>query len=114
MCPEGRPRLAQLMEQTGATAVAVTGKSGMSMAFATLMMYDFPLIVVRKPHELSHGSPIEGTIQTVVKYLILDDLVASGDTVRAIIERIAEYAEIRDETVPKCRGVAIPIHRPTG
>ena len=97
--------LPELMQQTGATAVAVTGKSGIALAFATLMLLDFPLIVVRKRGENSHGAPIEGTPGSVQRYLILDDFVASGDTVARIIGELEQYAEMRDELEPKCVGV---------
>lgn len=101
-CPRKLREAAQLvakllpciMRETGAQAVAVTGKSGLSLAFATLMLIDFPLIVVRKRGENSHGSNIEGTCGVDVdKYLILDDFVSSGSTVRTIVQELELYNE---------------------
>lgn len=84
--------LPKLMEYTGAEAVAVTGKSGLSLAFATMMLVDFPLIVVRKRGENTHGSSIEGTPgKSITKYLILDDFIASGNTVHTIVDDLARY-----------------------
>lgn len=97
--------LPKRMEATGAQAVAVTGKSGISLAFATLMLIDFPIIVVRKRGENSHGNPVEGTPDVDVgKYLILDDFVSSGQTVRNIVELIEEVSYGR-ATQPRCVGV---------
>lgn len=83
--------LPQIMEATGADAVVVTGKSGMSLAFATMMLLDYSLIVVRKKSESSHGHAIEGDHRKdVKKYIILDDFVCSGKTVTTIINSISE------------------------
>ncbi len=81
------------MNHFGAQAIAVTGKSGLSLAFATLSHIDFPLIAVRKGGESSHGYNVEGTENVdVSRYLILDDLVASGETVRNIVKAIGDHA----------------------
>lgn len=79
-------RIPQLMRELSATSVAVTGKSGISLAFATLMLCDFPLIVVRKPGENSHGNDVEGTPGTLhSRYILLDDFVGSGATLRRVM-----------------------------
>lgn len=98
-------RIPELMKRSGAQAVAVTGKSGMSLAFATLMLIDFPLIVVRKRGENSHGAPIEGTHSVDVRrYLVLDDFTDTGATVRSIMHQIDEQAEGKGEFAPECVG----------
>lgn len=85
-------RIPELMKQTGAQAIVVTGKSGISLAFATLMLIDFPLVVVRKEEENAHGSSVEGLDGVDVdKYLILDDFVASGATVRRVVDKLERY-----------------------
>lgn len=96
-----------LMRHTGAEAVAVTGKSGLSLAFATLMLVDFPLIVVRKRGENTHGSSIEGTEGVAVhRYLILDDFVASGTTVKTVVDDLTRYGLMsRYGAAPQCVGV---------
>jgi orotate phosphoribosyltransferase len=98
-----------LLKKYDAQAIAVTGKSGLSFAFATLMLIDFPLIVVRKDGESSHGEKIEGTRNVdVTRYLILDDFVASGDTVRNIVKDIEIHFKRHEEW---CKGMA-DIKRP--
>lgn len=101
--------LPKLMQELGANTVAVTGKSGLALAFATLMLIDFPLMVVRKRGEMTHGSPIEGPEGHVVgNYIILDDFISSGTTVRTMIDQINEYQEVNWEygfIKPVCVGV---------
>lgn len=105
-----------VMRETGAQAVAVTGKSGLSLAFATLMLINFPLIVVRKRGENSHGNPIEGTTGIEIrKYVILDDFVSSGATIKTIIGSIEELnACNRSERTVRCVGVLQYLRYGTG
>lgn len=98
-------RLPTIMEETGANAVVVSGKSGVSLAFATSILIDFPIVVVRKRGENSHGNMIEGeTGRIMTRYLILDDFISSGDTVGRIVTLINEYADVRTEMPPACVG----------
>lgn len=79
------------LEVLNADTIVVQGKSGMSMAFATLATIDFPLMVVRKKGENSHGSTIEGTSEHIAKrILVLDDFVSSGSTIRMIDRQVKE------------------------
>lgn len=72
------------MQLTGADAVVVRGTSGVSAAFAALVYVDFNLVHLRKQNDGAHGAPVEGH-QPFSKYLILDDFIDTGDTVRGII-----------------------------
>jgi adenine/guanine phosphoribosyltransferase-like PRPP-binding protein len=93
-------QLPKIMRLHNADAVAVTGKSGLSLAFATLMLIDFPLIVVRKPGENSHGNALEGTTGVdVSRYVILDDFMSTGRTVDTIISKLSEYGRRHDEVI---------------
>lgn len=85
-----------LMKHTGAEFIVVTGKSGIMMAYATLMLIDFPLVVVRKDNENSHGSSVEGRSgMDMSKYLVLDDFTASGCTVQTIMDKLSLYSTDR-------------------
>lgn len=109
--------LPEMMHKLGADAVAVTGKSGISLAFATLMLIDFPLIVVRKRGENSHGNPIEGTQGVDVrKYIILDDFVSSGATIQAIVSSIDEMwgSAMANVDPLRCMGVLQYLRGDTG
>lgn len=95
-----------IMRQANADAIIVQGKSGIALAFATLMLIDFPIIVVRKRNESTHGSPIEGTEGVdVQRYLILDDFISSGNTVRRIVEQLRENSIYTSNGSAECVGV---------
>jgi len=73
------------MKEIGATGVAVRGKSGMSIAFATLVLIDFPLIVSRDPNVQCHGDPVEYPDGFKgPKYIFLDDFISSGETLESV------------------------------
>lgn len=79
--------LPRIMRELDADTVVVTGKSGVSVAFAASMLIDFPLVVVRKPTENSHGRAIEGPSGHEVRnYIILDDFVETGATVERTVD----------------------------
>ena len=101
-----RNRLPEIMELTGADSVVVSGKSGISMAFALQMVLDFNLVVVRKRGEGSHGEPVEGRSGAEMhRYIILDDFVATGSTVRRIRHDLEDYAGFVGQKPPQCVGV---------
>lgn len=89
------------------TAIVVHGNSGVSIGFAALTVESFPLVLVRKDNDNSHGSPIEGPDCKVESYYILDDIVDSGATVRRIVDKITKLAQSKGEPVPVCRGVIL-------
>ena len=93
-----------VLRASGADVVVVSGKSGISMAFAVTMLIDFPLIVVRKPGESSHGNTIEGR-NDFDSYIILDDFVDTGATIDRIIHTINNKADSHGYVRPKCVGV---------
>ena len=85
----------KMMRDLEADAIVVTGKSGISLAFALKMLIDVPVVVVRKKGENSHGSSIEGDGFTdVQKYIVLDDFVSSGATVRQIQQDMYDRAAV--------------------
>lgn len=99
-------RIKETLARFDAQAVVVTGKSGMALAFGAKMLVNFPLVVVRKAGDSSHGFRIEGTPDTRVdRYVILDDFVVSGDTVRRIVLELDNLAKA--EGVPPADPVAV-------
>lgn len=69
-------------------AVAVTGVSGISMGAIVAYEMNKSLVVVRKEKEESHSYyKIEGPLEA--SYVIVDDLVASGATIKRIVEQLA-------------------------
>jgi len=89
-------QIPEIMEYTGAEAVAVRGTSGYSMAFAMRMMSDIPFIIARKSGECSHGDQFSmfnnGGSLRVRRYIVLDDLICTGATVEALARDLAPAA----------------------
>ncbi len=87
-------------------AIAFTGSSGAAVAFPLAMLFKIPLIYVRKDGETSHGSPVECNARChIKKYLIVDDFVSSGETVRRIVMKIRDRAELKGAYIPRPLGV---------
>jgi hypothetical protein len=87
-------------------AIAFTGSSGAAAAFPLAMLFKIPMIYVRKDGENSHGSPVECNARChIKKYLIVDDFVSSGETVRRIVAKIRDRAEMKDAYIPRPVGV---------
>lgn len=72
--------------------VAVTGKSGMAVAFAALALEQFNLVTIRKG-ESTHGDMIEGTADRLDRYVFLDDFVSSGSTRDRVQSELDKYAD---------------------
>lgn len=64
-------------------AIAFRGQSGAGVAYPVSIQTGVPLVLVRK-NESSHGYDIEGPNKIVKRYIIIDDFVSTGATVRAI------------------------------
>jgi len=77
-------------KHTDFDAIAFMGTSGAGMAFPLSYFLKLPLIHIPKPGVYRHSSYIiEGTLSSK-KYLIVDDFLASGNTVRKIEEAITD------------------------
>jgi len=66
-------------------AIAFRGLSGSLVAPIISLDIEKPLIVVRK--DASHGDKIEGYV-SADKYIIIDDFIDSGKTIRSILKSI--------------------------
>lgn len=88
-----------LLERLEAEVVVVRGTSGVSVAFGVYMLTDVPFVVARKSGENSHGGQISNVgerSREFSSYIILDDFVCSGRTVRGILDDLPDA---------ECRGV---------
>lgn len=90
--------------------VVLHGKSGLSIGFATAMLMDLPIIVVRKDGENSHGSDIESNGNREVRtdrpyrWILLDDFIASGATLKRVADKFGRFLNRRD-IESQCVGV---------
>lgn len=91
----------QEMKEKGYTfdAIAFTGNSGAGIAFPLSAKYGYNLICVRKG-EYSHGKNIEASPERIEKYVIVDDQIDRGDTVRRVLNEL-EKADLQ------CQGIVL-------
>lgn len=106
-------RLARAIERTVAAltksrikfdTIAFRGLSGSLVAAGVGIKLNKRLVAIRKG-ESSHGQPVEHAgWEPVVRYVIVDDLIASGGTVKAIQESVkSEW--------PKARLVGVALYQ---
>ena len=97
-------RIKKLQKELKFEAIAFTGHSGSGIAYPLWYYTGIPLICVRKNKESSHtGSLIEGGGE-YHRYLILDDFISTGETVKTIMQEIDKYSRIH-LTQCECVGV---------
>jgi adenine/guanine phosphoribosyltransferase-like PRPP-binding protein len=83
-------------------AIVVTGLSGAGVGFPVSYKTGLPVIYIRKSRVYTHGEDIEGIVgnlknKRLLKYIILDDLIGTGKTVKKIMRKMQK--EIRSECV---------------
>lgn len=87
-------------------AIAVRGVSGLSVGFPVSYITKIPLLVVRKPGDSAHTTyEVEGPATEVKRYIMLDDFICTGDTVRCMHDAITERAITVGALAPECVGV---------
>lgn len=103
---ESSATIAELKKKLKFHAIAFSGSSGGCVAFHAAIEHNIPLIYVRKPEEKSHGHHVESNFTgNIKKYLIVDDFICSGDTVKRILKDVQQYAYTRGAYIPECVGV---------
>lgn len=68
----------------GFDSIAVRGVSGLLVGSPVALALGKPLAVVRKPSEVAHASGIVNRAHAGNSYIVIDDFVSSGATVREI------------------------------
>ncbi len=73
-------------------AIAVSGYSGALVAGAFSIALKKPIILVRKTTEDAHSSSLVeyGRIRSKFRYIIVDDFVASGETIQRIRKAVKQ------------------------
>lgn len=102
--------IASMSKSVNADCVIVHGNSGVSCGFAALMYHNFNLVLLRRDNDNSHGSPLEGPNgHRIERYLILDDFISSGKTVRRVRRKVTELAlQYGDgRASPQCVGIVL-------
>jgi len=104
-------RTLQYMKYQGVCwdALAVMGTSGIWLA-PLLILHGHKVVLIRKPHEKSHGSVVEGPANTEISRLVfIDDLICTGNTIENANHQLGVYQG--DPTWPgKLKIVAVVLH----
>lgn len=83
------PKLVKKLKKRNFDAIVFRGLSGAMIAPIVAMRLNKTLIAVRKGEKAHSARTIEGDVGAK-SYIILDDLIDSGATVRAIVEGVKE------------------------
>jgi adenine/guanine phosphoribosyltransferase-like PRPP-binding protein len=101
-------------------AIAFRGISGMSIGFPVAQKLSLPPIIIRKSRRNSHGYHMVETFEEfptaqeqVLRYLIIDDFIASGKTTRAILKETSSFMKGLYETT-MCVGILLYLDTPEG
>lgn len=84
--------------------IVATGSSGHAIAWPVSYKLGIPVCIVRKPCEESHDGLISGDGQ-LGDYIIIDDLISSGATLRRVLKAISDKAIDYGTAVPRCVGI---------
>lgn len=97
------PIVARAMSELNITHLAFRGTSGAGFAYPLSFATGIRLMCCRKEGEHSHAMrSLEGS-GTVQRYAIIDDSIATGNTIRTIVEKVNKDAERAYATImPKC------------
>ncbi len=91
--PKIAARVLDLQQKLCFDCIVSTGISGNGRSFVVSYLTGIPIAVVRKEGEQCHGDRVESRLryqQGTIKYLILDDFIAGGDTLRRVFDKIKE------------------------
>lgn len=81
------------VEHPSITHLVATGTSGQAVAWPVSARLNIPVVVVRKPADQGHAGQFVGE-GDLGDYVIIDDFIATGRTIRNIVGGIdAEYAK---------------------
>lgn len=89
-------RISTFLKDKDFTAFAGLGVSGLTVASMLSFVMNKGLVIIRKQSDRHHASPydiegLDGTGNVVNKVLIVDDLIASGNTMRQAIESLNNF-----------------------
>ncbi len=89
-------------------AIAFSGSSGAAIAYPISYLLKLPLIHVRKDKSHYGNSKVEGCINSN-KYIIIDDFISSGATIKRIIKTIDFELNGITEPIAICLYNSIPM-----
>lgn len=100
-------QMAALKKKKSFGAIAFRGTSGAALAYPLSAQLNIPIICVRKSNEQSHGLSVEGTQRNIRKYVIIDDFMESGKTIKAILKAIDKKKDWTKDGKAECVGIVL-------
>lgn len=87
----------RIRDRQGCDAIVVSGSSGSAFGYPVSFLTGIPVVYIRKANERSHGQVIEAMRAegAMKSYVILDDFVDTGETIRYMYSQIVEHATVR-------------------
>ena len=83
-------QLEALRKKQSFTGMVFCGLSGAALAYPLSACLHIPLICVRKKGENAHGFDVEGPQANVRRYIIIDDFIETGATIKELIDAMDE------------------------
>lgn len=124
--PEELERIAnsvyRVVKETNSELIVARGISGTIVVSAVAAIHKIPFAIVRKPNESSHSyEEVELTDKVLrsvytnaidyttyhTNWLIVDDLISTGATVRIIAKAIVDEQEVNGDIAGKCTGIVL-------
>lgn len=88
-----------------------TGVSGQSVAWPVGYKLGIPVCVVRKPGEDSHDADNVTGKGNLLRYLLIDDFIRSGNTIRRVLKELDNYTppswKADSHVPPECAGIVL-------
>lgn len=81
-------QLEALRKKQSFTGMVFRGQSGAALAYPLSARLHIPLICVRKQNENSHGFDVEGPQANVRRFIILDDFIETGQTIKDLLKEM--------------------------
>jgi hypothetical protein len=106
-------KIGMLIKRHNIDALAFCGSSGSALAFYLGIEHKIPMMYIRKQGEQSHsnGHMECNTDREILKYLVVDDFICSGDTVLYVMDKVRDHYRYHNHfgrvshPEPKCEGV---------
>lgn len=103
-------QLEALRKKQSFTGMVFRGQSGAALAYPLSARLRIPIICVRKKDEKTHGFNVEGPQANVRRYIIIDDFIETGETIKALIDAIDDenkWNKPSKHNQARCSGIVL-------
>ncbi len=100
-----KQKLEKFMQIESFDAIAFTGNSGAALAYPLSYLLRIPLICVRKSIKSSHFKGLVEGCYGANRYIIIDDFVATGSTIKKIQKAVKKFYKDCEQEEPTLVGL---------